>query len=236
MHSVETQRIRLVVQLERTAAKPLLLLSLVWVVLAAVELTRGLSRAGEVASAVIWAIFVADFVVKLLIAPRKWRYLRDNWVAAVSLLVPAFRLVRAARVLRLARAARGLRLARLLGSINRGMRALRVALHRRAAGYVAATTLLVLFAGAAGVMAFERDGRNAAAFASYGDALWWTAMLLTTIAPERWPTTAAGRILTLFLSLYAVAVFGYVTAMLASFFVKEDKRRAPVEEDARRLH
>lgn len=47
---------------------------------------------------------------------------------------------------------------------------------------------------------------------SYGVALWWTAM----------PQTAEGRVLCFLLSLYGFGVFGYVTAVLASFFIGRD--------------
>lgn len=235
MHTIETERVRLLVQLERMLERPLIVLSLVWLVIAVIELTRGLSGAGEMISLAIWAVFIGDFLLKLVIAPRKVQFLKRNWLAALSLLLPAFRLFRAARAFRLARTVRGLRLARLLGSLNRGMRALRRALRRRAAGYVTATTFLVLLVGAAGMMAFEREGPNDEVFATYADSLWWTAMLMTTIASEAWPRSGAGRALTLFLSLYSVAVFGYLTATLASFFVERTPRaerraggRAPV--------
>jgi voltage-gated potassium channel len=57
---------------------------------------------------------------------------------------------------------------------------------------------------------------------SYGAALWWTAMLMTSIGSEHWPQTAEGRVLCFLLSLYGFAVFGYVTATLATFFIGRD--------------
>lgn len=66
-------------------------------------------------------------------------------------------------------------------------------------------------------------------FKSYGAALWWTAMLLTTMGTEYWPQTAEGRILCLLLSLYGFAVFGYVTAALASYFVGRDAESEEAE-------
>jgi voltage-gated potassium channel len=59
-------------------------------------------------------------------------------------------------------------------------------------------------------------------FHNYGEALWWTAMILTTMGSQYWPETLEGRILCFFLALYAFAVFGYVTATLATFFVGRD--------------
>jgi voltage-gated potassium channel len=77
--------------------------------------------------------------------------------------------------------------------------------------------------------AFENDG-SAHGFRDFGDALWWTAMIMTTMGSAYWPETVAGRVLCVLLALYAFAVFGYVTALLASFFVG---REAGVGGDTR---
>ena len=39
---------------------------------------------------------------------------------------------------------------------------------------------------------------------------------------DYWPLTSEGRILALLLSIYGLAVFGYITASFASFFVGRD--------------
>jgi voltage-gated potassium channel len=80
------------------------------------------------------------------------------------------------------------------------------------------------------MFAFERDAGNQAGFATFGAALWWTAMLLTTMGSEYWPRSPEGRVICLLLSMYAFAVFGYITATLASFFIggdtAEERRRS----------
>lgn len=102
------------------------------------------------------------------------------------------------------------------------MNALRRTLARRKFGYVAVLTLLVVGLGAAGMLNFEPASQVQGGFTSYGDALWWTAMLLTSIGSQFWPVTAEGRVLTVLLSLYGFATFGYITATFASFFVGRD--------------
>ena len=49
-----------------------------------------------------------------------------------------------------------------------------------------------------------------------------------------WPQTAEGRLLCVGLALYAFAMFGYITATVASFFVARDAERdnAPVAGQA----
>jgi voltage-gated potassium channel len=59
-------------------------------------------------------------------------------------------------------------------------------------------------------------------FVVYWDALWWTGMLLTTIGSQFWPATTEGRVLAFLLSLYGLAVLGYLTATFASFFIGRD--------------
>lgn len=230
MHSVETQRVRLLVQLEQMLERPMIALSLVWVALVAIELAHGLTRPVEIAGLVIWALFGIDFLLKLTIAPRKWLFLRRNWATVLSLLLPAFRLLRIGRALRAARVLRGVRFAKVLGSLNRGMRALRRSMRRHGFGYVVALTLLVMCSAAAGMMAFEREGPNHAVFATYSSSLWWTAMLMTSLGSEYWPKTGGGRALTLVIALYSFAVFGYITATLASFFIDRDEEERRTRE------
>lgn len=225
MHTVETERVRLLVQLEQMLERPMIVLSLVWVALVALEFAQGLTRPVEIAGLVIWGLFAADFLIKLLVAPRKWLFLRRNWITALSLLLPAFRLLRLGRAFRAVRVLRGVRFAKMLGTLNRGMRALRRSMRRQGFGYVVALTLLVLFSAAAGMMAFEREGPNRAVFATYSSSLWWTAMLMTSLGSEFWPKTGGGRALTLVVALYSFAVFGYITATLASFFIERQDQK-----------
>ena len=216
-------RWRVLAQLEKRVEKPIALLGLVWLVLFVIEVTRGLSPLLSIFSVAIWAIFVGDFIVRLLIAPHRWAYLRHNWLAAISLIVPALRAVRLLAVFRVIRFARGARLLRVVASLNRSMGALGATLRRRGISYVVLLTIAVVLGGAAGMYALEpHDPSGASGFASYGDALWWTSMIVTTLGSAYWPRTPEGRTLALLLSLFAIGVFGYITATLASFFVDRD--------------
>lgn len=224
--SLRRERWKLTVRLVRVLERPMLWLSAVWSVLIVLEFTWGLSPWLRTLSDIIWAAFVVQFLVEFATAPQKGMYLRKRWVTALSLAVPAIRLLRLARVIRLvrvARAARGVRLVRLLGTMNRGMRTLALGFKRRGLGYLMVLTALVVLTGAAGMYRFELDAPGGAGFPDYGTALWWTAMLLTTMGSDYWPRTGEGRLLCLLLALYAFAVFGYVTAAIAAYFVDRDK-------------
>jgi voltage-gated potassium channel len=218
------ERLEALRELEDWLETPMLVLSFVWLGLVLVELVWGGSRLLEVFGTVIWIVFIAEFALRLTLAPDRPRFLRGNLLTIIALVVPAFRILRAFRVFRLARAARGLRLVKIVGTANRGMTALRKSLGRRGLGYVIGLTILVALLGAAGMLAFESAQEIEGGFEGYWDALWWTAMLLTTMGSEFWPRTLEGRVLCFLLSLYGFAVFGYITASFASFFVGQEAK------------
>lgn len=201
---------------------PMMVLSFVWLLLVIVELVWGTSRALEVFGTAIWVVFILEFAFRLTLAPAKGTFLKRNWLTVIALVVPAFRLLRGFRILRLARTARGFRLVRIVGTANRGMNALRASLSRRGLGYVIGLTVTIALLGAGGMLAFEPASEVEGGFTSYADALWWTGMLLATMGSQFWPQTAEGRMLCFLLALYGFAVFGYITASFASFFVERD--------------
>jgi voltage-gated potassium channel len=232
--SADRRRRRRLQRLQARLEVPMIVLAFVWLALFVVEAIWGAPPWLQGLNWLIWGVFLVEFAVGLLLAPRKGVYLRHNWLKALALAAPALRMLRVFRVLRLARAAglvRGTRMVRIVSSLNRGMGALGKSVGRRGAGYVSALTLLVAFAGAAGMYAFENDA-GARGFRDFGDALWWTAMMMTTMGSAYWPETVAGRVLCVLLALYAFAVFGYVTALLASFFVGRDAGRAAPAGDS----
>lgn len=222
-------RLQILHRVENALETPMALLGVVWLVLMVVELVWGLNEAGQIGGTTIWILFIADFLLRLLLAPRKVRYLRRNWLTAVALVLPALRIVRFARVFRTLSRLRGLRLVRILGSINRSMKALGKTMRRRGFGYVVVLTLIVTVAGAAGMLSFEQELGAESGLDNFWTALWWTAMLVTTMGSEYWPRSPEGRALCLFLAIYAFAVFGYVTGTIATFFVGRDAADADAE-------
>ncbi|UAW97806.1 ion transporter [Halopseudomonas nanhaiensis] len=224
------ERYELLQRLEAWLETPMVVLAFVWLVLLVLELVQGQSSLFSVLGTTVWVIFILDFALKPVLATDRSAYLKTNWLTAVSLVIPAlrmFRIFRAVRALRLATTGRGLRLFRVVSSLNRGMKALGASLSRRGFGYIIALTVLVTFAGAAGMYALESEVTDG--LDSYGEALWWTAMMMTTLGSEHWPQTVEGRVLCIFLALYAFGVFGYVTAALATFFVGRDADSADAE-------
>jgi voltage-gated potassium channel len=219
-------RWRLLRDLDEWLTLPMVLLSLAWLAIVVWELVSGSTELLATVGTVIWIIFIVEFLLRFSLAPEKGPFLRSNWLTVIALVVPALRLFRALAFLRAARALRGIRLVRIVGTANRSMNALKATLERRGFIYVAGLTLLVILLGAAGMLNFENAREVEDGFTSYGDALWWTGMLVASIGTESWPVTTEGRALTMLLSIYGLAMFGYITATFASFFVGRDAESA----------
>jgi len=229
-----TERWNVLADLDDWLRVPMAVLSLGWLLIVVAELVWGETDLLLTLGLVIWIIFLVEFAIRFLLAPEKLSFLRRNWLTVLALALPALRLFRALRFVRVVRGLRGARLVRIVGTANRSMTALRDTLRRRRFGYVAGLTALILLLGAAGMMNFEPSDAVEGGFTSYGHALWWTAMLVTSIGSDFWPQTTEGRILALLLSVYGLAVFGYITASFASFFVGRDAEEpdAPVAGSA----
>lgn len=163
------------------------------------------------AETAIWAIFIADFLLEFTIAPSKLAYLRRNWLTVISLALPAFRAV---RILRIARAVRGLSLVRVVTTFNRGTRALSDIVERGRFSYVVGLTIAVIVVAAASAYYFE-VGEPGATIQSFGDALWWSSTLVTTMNSPLYVVTVEGRFIGLVVRVFALALSGYLTAILA---------------------
>jgi len=224
--ALDQERSEVLQQWEDWLEIPMLVLGFAWLGLFIVELVWGLNPLLEAIGTTIWIVFIIDFGIKLLLAPRRIPYLRHNWMTAFSLLIPAlrvFRIVRVIQALQSVHAVRGFQLLQVMTRINKGMRVLTASIGRRGFGYVVGLTAIVILIGAAGMYAFEHEVANGTGgITDYGTALWWTAMVMTTVGSDYFPKTAEGRVLCFSLALYAVAVCGYVTATLATFFVSQD--------------
>jgi hypothetical protein len=96
-------------------------------------------------------------------------------------------------------------------------------LRSRISGVVALTLVLDLLAGGV-AYAFEHGHAD---IHGYGDALFWTTTQMLTVSSSlATPVTTGGRILDVFLELYAVVVVTSVAGVFASFFHHRYRERA----------
>src|SRR5688500_2929509 len=107
--TLRSARAELTRRLEHWFELPMALLGAIWLLLLVLEFLYEATPLREAAATAIWIAFVIEFAVRFLVTPAKGLFLRRNWITAVALLLPAFRVLRFARIMRLARAGRALR-------------------------------------------------------------------------------------------------------------------------------
>ncbi|MFH7595272.1 potassium channel family protein [Streptomyces racemochromogenes] len=162
-----------------------------------------------------WLVFLADYVVRVRHLERYASSALGRFdlfvviATAPWFLLPAAEAGRFVIVLRLAR------LARLLLAA-RGARRLLARLERLAvvAGCVALVAVMV---------AYRAERPVNPEFATFGDALWWGVVTLTTVGyGDITPQTPAGRWAGFTIMITGLAVLGLLAGSLASFFGGED--------------
>jgi len=153
----------------------------------------------------IWAVFLVEFVLRLLIAPSKVVFLRRNWWQVLFLALPFLALFRFFLALRVARAGR------LLSAAVRGTRSAASKLRNRLSLVSAVTMIVVLVA--ANVL-FEFGGVE-----PYGRALYAAALATIIGEPTRGPNPIS-MVVDVVLSLYSVVVFAAVAGSLGAFFLE----------------
>ena len=203
----------------------MLLLSFAWFLVIITELVNGTGPLLLSLGTVLWALFVLYFGLRLAIVPNRGTFLKRNWLFVLAILVPVLRFFPFLQTLPLARALTatfGMQVIWMFASADLGLRSLRRTMGRRGTGYALTFTVVVILAGAAGMLHFENDSPDPQGIHSYPKALWWVAMQITNIGSGYRPVTVGGHVLCLGISIFALAIFGYLTAVFAAFFIGRD--------------
>ncbi len=167
----------------------------------------------SVTSWVLWALFVGEFLLRLVVAPSTSTFLKRNWWQVFFLAVPALRFVRALRVLRAAR------MGRVLSSAVRSSRTAGRKLSSRLGSLGVVTIVVVL---ASSQLLFELGSYD-----SYADAL-DDAALATLAGEPFFPEHAALRLLQIVVLTYSVVVFAALAGTVGAFLLErrdDDDRR-----------
>jgi voltage-gated potassium channel len=157
----------------RAVDGPLTVLALVMIPLIVLPLVVDLSPGTESAflaiDYLIWAVFAAEYAIKLYLAPNRRQFVARHIPDLIIVVVP---MLRPLRVLRSVRLLRLLRLVRLAAFAAKGVHETRGILRHRGLRWVLLIVLVLNLIAAAMVLEFER-GNPDANITSYPDALWW---------------------------------------------------------------
>jgi voltage-gated potassium channel len=164
-----------------------------------------LQRALAVVGWLLWAVFVAEFLLRLAIAPSKVQFLRRYWWQLVFLILPMLRFVRLLFVLRVARAGR------VVSSAVRSSRSAGRVLSNRL-GWLAVLTVIVILALSQLLYAFG-------SYPTYADALHAAALAAVAGEPLGRPDGFA-KLAEVALAVYSVVVFASLAGALGAYFLE----------------
>lgn len=168
---------------------------------------------------ITWGVFAIDYLIRLLLAERKWRFIKANLLDLAVVALPLLR---------------PLRLVRLLALLSILNRTSTHQLRGRVVTYTAGGTVLLIVVGALAITDAER-GQPGANITSLGDGFWWTVTTITTVGyGDRYPVTLAGRFIAVALMVCGIAILGVVTATIASWLVQRVSEVTQREEAATR--
>jgi len=197
-----------------TIAAALFLVVYAWEVIA--DLKPPTDLVPETIMWVIWALFVIDFVMNLILAERKVRWFFTHFHEFLIVALPALRPLRL------------LRLVTLLAVLQRGAgRALR----GRVVIYAVGASVILVFVASLAELDVER-GQPGSRIENFGQALWWACVTITSVGyGDIAPVTFIGRVIAVGVMIAGIALLGTVTATLASFFIDRVADTTKIESD-----
>jgi voltage-gated potassium channel len=171
----------------------------------------------ELVAEVIFWIFAVDVVLRLIYLGKDiftWAgaigFIKQNWLALLALLLPAFRALRVLRVV----------------IVLRGLQPFLKTRSSRVGTIVGVTFPLILYTAALSVLEAERyaEGAN---ITTFGDAFWWSITSVTTVGyGDRFPVTADGRFVATFLMIVGIGLFSSLTALLAAWVMGQKSEQS----------
>jgi len=168
-------------------------------------------------------IFLAEFVLRLYVAPSRRAYLRAHWIDLLALLpmIRWLRFLQFGRFIRVVELARVLRLGvlvRVLLEFDRVIQEMRnIATRNRVHVFLSIAVGLVAMGGTL-VWALEHTVNPS--FRSFTDAIWWAFATMTTVGYGNGPITLPGRVIAAIVMVVGIGCFGIITATVTAYFMQ----------------
>lgn len=165
----------------------------------------------------IWAIFVIDYIVRLVSSESKIDFVKNNKIDLISILpfnamLQALRIFKIFRVFKLTKLLKLAKLLRLTSLILRFKKNGWKFVKTNNFQYVLTVTVSIIFLGALGMMVAEKK--------SFPDALWWSFVTTTTVGyGDISPASGIGRILASILMVTGIGFVGMLTGTITTFFI-----------------
>lgn len=211
----------LVDRIEEVTKYPLAVLGVAWLVFAIIAVTtdinHNLSVAAVTALFVLWALVLAEYLVRLVLTPDTRGYLKRRWAEPVTVVLPPLQHWHL------------IGMERMTLMLHEGELRLEYILRHHSLFRVLIAAAGTLFLGAWAVLLLEENSKTGNIH-SYPQALWWAIVTVTTVGyGDKYPVSAGGRIVASALMLVGIGLIGVLTATVASVFMKEHTDAAKEE-------
>jgi voltage-gated potassium channel len=192
---------------EKRSEWPLAIAAIVFLVAYSVQVLAHprYDTAMDVVMNVTWAVFVVDYLVRLVLATDRPRWFIHHLVDLAVVALPLLR---------------PLRLLRLIVLIMAFQKAIGGAIRGRIIVYTASGAALLIYAASLALLEAERSQPNSN-IKTFGDAVWASIETVTTVGyGDVPPVTGRGRLIAVGLMVGGISLVGVVTATLASWIVQ----------------
>jgi voltage-gated potassium channel len=195
---------------ENRTAGPLTVLAVLFLLIYALPILwttspERIRQACTVGNVLIWIVFGADYVARLLLSSDRRAFVRTHLLDLIVLVLPILRPLRM------------LRLLTALMVLNRRAEAWT---RGRLSLYVGSATVMLVLVGGLAILDAER-GSPDGNIATYPQAVWWAIVTVTTVGyGDHYPTTVIGRLVAVGLMMGGIGLIGFVTGSLATWIVE----------------
>lgn len=166
---------------------------------------------------VIWALFGADYVVKVVLAERHGGYILHHLPDLLAVLLPFLR-----PAVQLTH----------IHSIPFFRRRTGAAQRTRIVILAAAFAVLFVYSMALAVFTVERDAPDTQ-MSTFGDSIWWACVTLFTVGyGDIVPVTSLGRIYSVMLMIGGILIIGVASATIVSYLNERIRERSDPEDES----
>jgi voltage-gated potassium channel len=163
----------------------------------------------------ICMVFIGDFFIRLRGAEDRRAFIAGNWIDLASS-IPTVGMLRAGRVARIIRIFRLFRSGRVFVSLLQR--------HQSVNTFQLVVLLNVLLVTLSAIALYQLEQDANPFFETIADAVWWSVITTTTLGfvQDVAPVTAEGKVLSVFLIMGGLLLFGTFTAMVADHFISDE--------------
>lgn len=210
-------------------ASIMLLASLSIEILYSTEFAR-FSEAYTWAMLIVCVIFIVDFFALMLHNPHPWRFLLRN-ITMLLLSIPYHFIIEHLGIILNHTESMILSGIVMLRAVMALYITLRWLIVRRATrilwAYIATVAICTYFAA---LFFYEYEAPVNSSVESFGDALWWACMNMTTVGAEIFPVTAIGKVICVILPIIGMAMFPVFTVYITALYQRVERGTTVAQE------